>query len=607
LKPLRLVVLLICSAGISYAQPGAGTTGFMPLLDLSSFQNAGKNWRIAGDVRADLNEINVLKVEKGTGILVNLHNKKKHGEDLLFTTQHGDIDLELDYMMAKGSNSGIYMQGRYEVQLEDSWGKVNSAAGSNGGIYERWDESRPDGEKGYQGYAPRQNASRAPGLWQHLKISFQAPRFDANGRKIMNAKMLLVELNGVVIHENVELQGPTRGALGNDEKPFGPLRIQGDHGAVAFRNIKIINYASPRPELLDLNYQLYKGKIEHEPNYTQLTPESVGSSKVLSSGVSRFDNDFLVRYKGTLRVKEPGEYHFTSSSRGGYILIRINNEVVQPFAAWRGSAKALLPAGDLPFELLYSKVVDYVGPALTVKVSGPGIREFILTDMDHSINDAVDPILIDAPVNTMLRSFMDLPNGGRVVHAISVGSPKKVHYTYDLDKGALVQVWRGNFLDATPMWHLRGDGSSRPTGAVLHFNKPAFTLGKLDSKQVAWPTDTAGSSYRPKGYVIDEQDRPTFKYQIYGTNVSDAIRVLENGQGIHREITVSNQVNGLFARLAEGANIEKGSNEIYIIDGKSYYLNLEDASGSKPEIRDMNGRKELIIPIHNKLSYSLLF
>jgi hypothetical protein len=80
--------------------------------------------------------------------------------------------------MATESNSGIYLQGRYEIQLLDTWGATAIRSGSNGGIYERWNESRPNGQKGYMGYAPRQNASRAPGLWQKLKISFQAPRFD---------------------------------------------------------------------------------------------------------------------------------------------------------------------------------------------------------------------------------------------------------------------------------------------------------------------------------------------------------------------------------------------------------------------------------------------
>ena len=95
---------------------------------------------------------------------------------------------------------------------------LNPQSGDNGGVYERWDESKPDGQKGYEGHAPRQNVSRAPGLWQHIKISFQAPRFEG-GVKVVNAKMLSVTLNGVLIQEDVDLTGPTRSSIAED----GPM------------------------------------------------------------------------------------------------------------------------------------------------------------------------------------------------------------------------------------------------------------------------------------------------------------------------------------------------------------------------------------------------
>ncbi|MES2457293.1 MAG: DUF1080 domain-containing protein [Bacteroidota bacterium] len=208
------------------------------LNDLSSFKDAGKTWSIAGGVTANLNEQNVLNVAKGSGILVNLPTKKTHGQDLLTLAEHGDIILELDYLMAKGANSGIYLQGVYEIQLEDSWGNTAPTSANNGGIYARWDDTKPEGQQGYQGYAPRQNASKAPGLWQHIKIAFKAPKFDGSGKKTENAIIVGIELNGVLIHDNIELFGATRGANG-PEKALAPLRLQGDHGAVAFKNIKI--------------------------------------------------------------------------------------------------------------------------------------------------------------------------------------------------------------------------------------------------------------------------------------------------------------------------------------------------------------------------------
>ena len=83
------------------------------------------------------------------------------------------------------------------------------------------------------------NASKAPGEWQTFEVIFRAPRFGPDGQKTANGKFVRVVLNGQVIHENVEVTGPTRAAAYRDEKPKGPIMLQGDHGPVAYRNIRI--------------------------------------------------------------------------------------------------------------------------------------------------------------------------------------------------------------------------------------------------------------------------------------------------------------------------------------------------------------------------------
>ena len=609
--------LALAPHGFAQPAPLAGTP--LPLNDLSAFASPTPNWRIVGGAHADLNKPNALTTDKGTGVLANIPLPTKAGQssfgqqfNLLTTMQHGDADLELDYMMAPKSNSGVYLQGRYEVQLFDSWNVRSPGTIDNGSIYDRWDEKRPAGHQGYDGHPARQNASRAPGLWQHLKVSFQAPKFNANGQKTENARMVRVELNGVVIHEDVELTGPTRSAAFDDEKPLGPLMIQGDHGPVAFRNIRYVSYDKPRPQLMNLKYAVYKGKYEKEPEYSKTAPESQGSTTILTADVSRIPNEFLIRYTGTLRVSEPGEYRFNLGASGGGGMLKVNNQAVVP--AGGNTGKITLPKGDLPFEMFYSKFVDWERTNVGLTVAGPGIREYLVTDPTSGTNDEVDPILIDASTNTVLRSFMDIPGEKnsqgrmvRVTHAISVGSPEQVHYTYDLDKGALVQVWRGAFLDATPMWHDRGDGSSRPMGMVQRLGTPVLFLTKLTSPQATWTADTTGSGYRPKGYVFDEVDRPTFNYMSYGSSVADKIRVLANGQGVQREVTIAAPASDLFARLATGTSISAMENGMYLIDGQAY-LRIDDVAGAKPTIRDAsNGRQELIVPVKGKVVYSILF
>ncbi len=148
--------------------------------------------------------------------------------------EHGDIEAHIEFMVPKGSNSGVYFQGRYEIQVFDSWGVKEPQHGDCGGIYQRWRDNR-----GFEGHPPRVNASRKPGEWQTFEVIFRAPRFDTDGKKTANAVFVRVVHNGKVIHENQEVTGPTRAAAFNDEGPTGPLLFQGDHGPVAYRNIRV--------------------------------------------------------------------------------------------------------------------------------------------------------------------------------------------------------------------------------------------------------------------------------------------------------------------------------------------------------------------------------
>lgn len=604
-KLLPVLVLLVLGQNIySQTQP-------FNLRDLSAFSDPGKSWMIAGEVHADLNQQNELKTQNGTGVLVNRPGKRA-GQDLYTIDQYGNIDLAVDYMMAKGSNSGIYFQGQYELQLNDSWGRTAVTSGENGGIYARWDDQKPEGEKAYQGYAPRQNVSRAPGLWQHLEVSFQAPRFNENGEKIENAKFIYVRLNGVTIHEDLELSGPTRGSMEPGEKTKGPLRIQGDHGAVAFRNMEITRYDKPRPELTNLKFTVYEGRYDKEPDYNKLPPEAEGESVVLTSDLSTKAEQFLVRYIGVLRVEEAGEYTFNLNTSGGAGLIRINGDEVVPLSNGRGEATVNLSAGELPFELLYSKIQDWADPGLGLTLSGEGIREYLISEDAGDMEEPVDPILVEANTSKVFRSFMNLPGSENsrnhlLTHAVSVGNPKQLHYTYDLNSGTVVQIWRGGFIDATPMWYSRGNGTSRPQGSILHLGAPTRSIAKLSSPQQQWAADTTGSNFTNLGYRLDENNLPTFRYSIYGAQIEDASRVTDDSYGIERKISVDTPVKNLHVRLAGGKKIEKLSNELFVVGDKEYYIRMDNVGKAKPILKGSNNEQELLMPLEKELTYTILF
>ena len=203
--------------------------------DFSGWRGNTGEWEVVGDVFINPGDEKLLSGRQGTGVIVNGPvGKTSH---LFSKAEFGDVKAHIEFMVPKGSNSGVYFMGRYEIQVFDSWGVKEPKHSDCGGIYQRWDDNRRP--QGYEGYPPRVNASLQPSQWQTFDVVFRAPRFDSKGRKISKARFERVLHNGIEIHTDVELTGPTRASAYQDERPVGPLMLQGDHGPVAYRNICI--------------------------------------------------------------------------------------------------------------------------------------------------------------------------------------------------------------------------------------------------------------------------------------------------------------------------------------------------------------------------------
>jgi len=234
---LRLLPLLIVLASAwSHAAERPGPIQLFNGKDLAGWRKPAGVWMAVKGVSLDAADAKKFALEKGEGVLLN--GAKGQTVNLLSEYEHGDVEAHLEFVIPKGSNSGIYFQGRYEIQVYDSFGvaKDKYPGIECGGIYPRWTEKQGE----FEGHSPRVNASKAPGEWQSFDVVFRAPRFDATGKKTRNACFVKVMHNGKVIHENIELTGPTRAAQWeNDEKATGPLMLQGDHGPVAYRNLQL--------------------------------------------------------------------------------------------------------------------------------------------------------------------------------------------------------------------------------------------------------------------------------------------------------------------------------------------------------------------------------
>lgn len=144
--------------------------------------------------------------EAGDGVLRNTGS----GANLVTERTFGDFKLHVELRLPKGSNSGVYLRGRYEVQVADRFGEP--ASDTLGAVY------------GF--LAPSEEAARGPDEWQSLDITLV-------GRSIT------VAVNGTTVVCDREIPGITGGALDSDEGAPGPLLLQGDHGPVEFRNITL--------------------------------------------------------------------------------------------------------------------------------------------------------------------------------------------------------------------------------------------------------------------------------------------------------------------------------------------------------------------------------
>ena len=142
----------------------------------------------------------------------------KSGANLVTGQKFDDFKLHLEFRVPKGENSGVYLRGRYELQIDDAAG-LEPSSHHLGGLY------------GF--IAPSQNVAKAAGEWQSMDVT-------------LIGRMLTLDLNGTNVICNREIPGITGGAIDSAEAEPGPLLLQGDHGPVDYRNIVITPAKSAR-------------------------------------------------------------------------------------------------------------------------------------------------------------------------------------------------------------------------------------------------------------------------------------------------------------------------------------------------------------------------
>lgn len=210
-----VLLLLVCQAALAEPlftaseQPPADAVVLFDGKDLSRWALTGSDKPAGWKIQNGYVEVN------GTGNISTRQEFSSYQLHLEFW-----LPLMKDSSGQGRSNSGVYNLSRYEVQVLDSYG-----------LESKWDDCGGV----YKVAVPLVNACRPPEHWQSYDIIFHAPTFDSDGKKTGNAKLTVLH-NGVLIHNNVDVPGPTVGGI-EPEAAAGPLMLQ-DHGcAVRFRNI----------------------------------------------------------------------------------------------------------------------------------------------------------------------------------------------------------------------------------------------------------------------------------------------------------------------------------------------------------------------------------
>jgi hypothetical protein len=255
----RLAVLLLVLAPVARAEPPAGP-GWRPLFngkDLAGWTPrnpaAKRVWMACDNVALDpANPARLKPIGAGGGPdAVLLCGEDGRGSDLMTTEQFNDYELYLEFTVPKGSNSGVYNRGLFEIQVFDSFGVAKPAFHDCGALYER--------------ALPPRNLAKPPGEWQSYHITMKGKTISLvwNGEVVYREKdvrhgetdreafarlrkesellppalrVKLEEKDGRYVGYFGE--GGTRSGLAGPDRP-GPILLQGDHGPVAYRRLLI--------------------------------------------------------------------------------------------------------------------------------------------------------------------------------------------------------------------------------------------------------------------------------------------------------------------------------------------------------------------------------
>jgi len=574
MKFLRNTGLLSLLLGSALAQAQtAGNYTPIPLTDLSAFESPAAGWKLTSGLMINPASGSVTPERNGSGVLIG-----SAGQTLKTRVTMQDLRLRFDFMLSPGAQAYVILPGGSRVLLAEG-GSVNEPGATT---------------SGYAGLFPIQNATKAAGLWQTLELAYDASTATEPGTARLNS----VTLNGVIVQQGEYL--PLKKPLTQGQS----LALEITKGTVAFRNVGYQSLANRKPlSVGNLSYKLFSDpwdtkspvKVEREAKTATITQE-------LGNGM----REFHLIFEGEMQADEAGEYTCTIAQSGTVAQLTVDGKEVlavgESTSQDTHTGRVMLNKGKHRFTLRYSRF-PWRAPALGLSVSTAGVRPYDLTTLSSLPVPDPKPYISVMPEGRpeMIRSFIHYQDEKyKRTHALSVGSPAGWHYTMDLNRGALLQTWRGQFADVTEMWYERGEPQLLETAGLTVPVSGQSSYAVLASPTAAWP-DSSDLNYR--GYSLNPQGTPTLRYAFGPAVLTDQIAA--QATGLVRTIAVAEAaVPNLYVLLGAGENITLVEKGLYKIDNR-YYVRVD--SKAKVMQRTSAGRQELLLPVSGTLSYSMFW
>jgi hypothetical protein len=544
----------------------------LPLSDLSAFGPAGSNWSVRSEVAMHPGKANSLTTRPGSGVLVGTS-----GAPLTTQLKARDLRLRLEFMLSPGAEGYVQLPGGQRVRLSDDRQVPIPGALSSG----------------YIGQFPAQNAAKAPGLWQTLELAYDAAAPAQPGSALLNS----LALNNVTVQQSVYL--PLAKPLAEAQ----PLTLEVTRGTIAFRNLGYQLLADRKPLALSgMKYKLYNDSW-NTPTPVKLVREA--PTTVLTQEIGTGMREFHAVYEGTMAVEEAGQYIFTTAYTGPIFKLDIDGKPV--IAGGEATSQDTYPGtiqldkGTHPFRLHYSRF-PWRPAGMGLRVETAGVRPYDLHPLSSLPVPEPKPYMGITPSGRpeMIRSFIQLEDEKyKRTHCLSVGSPAGWHYTMDLNRGALLHAWRGQFANVTEMWYERGEPQLLFTAGLTVPVSRQSNVAVLPAATTAWP-DSAEISYL--GYRLDAQGYPMMRFAAGAATVSDYL--VPVADGLVRTVAVEGTPGGgtFYALAGSGQQIVQIENGLYQIDNR-YFVRVDKKL--KPLLRTSAGRQELLLPVTGSTSYTM--